>query len=400
MYSKKETIIKIRLSNSHRWDNDIKKTLHEALPYLIPEFSSVSFYDNRVIKIASFQSRINEKDLSKKISDFTTKIAKSYRKTTARLLKEHSRTIDTGLTDPFDDLKNTRQIVPTGRGKFVYSGDFLKVFFSLDRCIKKFALEIGCKEELYPTTVRSSSLINSGYLQLHPQFAYFVAPAHLDLVSLEKLTRKTILNRSERLETVANLGIPDQILSPTVCYHTFEARTNETLVSKQLVTALNKCYRHEPVNVQTLERLTTYWMREIIVFGDKKEVDRILSLAVDWTIEFLKKLGLGFSLMTASDPFFGSSGSSNRLLQSTLELKRELIMPLSGNRNVAVASFNNHQQSLTKKFSIQFSKNSRTETPESGCIGWGYERLLYAIFSQLGTKIVDWPNKSKKILGI
>jgi seryl-tRNA synthetase len=316
------------------------------------------------------------------------------------LLKEHLTSVDSDLTEPFEDLKNTQQIVPTGRGKFVYSGDFLKVFFSLDSCIKKFALEIGCKEELYPTTVKTSSLINSGYLHLHPQFAYFVAPAHLDLISLDKLTRKTILNRSERPETVANLGIPDQILSPTVCYHTFEARTNETLGSKQLVTALNKCYRHEPVNVQTLERLTTYWMREIIVFGDKKEVDRILSLAVDWTIEFLKKLGLGFSLVTASDPFFGSSGSSNRLLQSALELKRELIMPLSGNRKVAVASFNNHQQSLTKKFSIQFSKNSTTETPESGCIGWGYERLLYAIFSQLGTKIKDWPKKSKKILGI
>ena len=48
---------------------------------------------------------------------------------------------------------------------------------------------------------------------------------------------------------------------------------------------------------------------------------------------------------------------------------------------LAVGSFNNHLDTLTKAYSIKSKNNKKIN---SGCVGIGYERLLYAIYSQQG----------------
>lgn len=72
-----------------------------------------------------------------------------------------------------------------------------------------------------------------------------------------------------------------------------------------------------------------------------------------------------------------------------LALKREVRLHIpSSDRWIAAASFNNHQASLVKAFGIE----SKGDTPlASACVGFGYERLLYALFCAFGGDLADWP---------
>jgi hypothetical protein len=185
-------------------------------------------------------------------------------------------------------------------------------------------------------------------------------------------------------------------LAPTVCYHTFESRRH-TICKNERITSLNKCHRHEPVNVQSLSRLTTYWMREIVAFDEDQVLQSVLDHALNWTVEFLKELDVSFSVISANDPFFATEGAGNRVMQSAFMLKREIKVPVANGEKVAIASFNHHQKSLSSKFMINNSVDT-SENASSCCVGWGFERFLYAIYSRHGAEISQWPLSARQLL--
>ena len=121
-------------------------------------------------------------------------------------------------------------------------------------------------------------------------------------------------------------------------------------------------------------------MREFIFFGDKLFVDREIQKGLKYFIKVLNHLNLKFRVSTASDPFFLQSLKNKKIFQLTNNLKYELEMFLPyENKWIAVGSFNNHLNTLTSKYKIS-KKGSKT--CYSGCIGIGYERFLYAYYSQ------------------
>jgi seryl-tRNA synthetase len=376
-----------------RWDPAIQKSVHESLPYYVEGFKDAAFSDAGIhIDLAT---TADEKKIQAVTGDLIELVARTHRDIADRIIKASGSPAKLVNDDPFAHFLARRDIVSTGRGKFVYAGDFLKVFNALDQHLLEFALTLGAREELYPSTVQAESLLNSGYLKQSPHLSFFVAPVNFAKDSLTAMGDAAILSHDCRLDTVSHLGVPDQILSPTVCYHCFEARKGRAQ-AQGMVTAINKCYRHEPVAVQSLERLTTYWMREIIMFGTGDYVAQSLEKVSDFAVTLMESLGCQYELTTASDPFFSDMASGKRMFQAVFDLKRELKSKVYGGKDVAFASFNNHQKSLVESFGI----TSRDRELTSGCVGFGMERMLYALFSQLGTDVGKWPARAKTTLGL
>jgi seryl-tRNA synthetase len=103
----------------------------------------------------------------------------------------------------------------------------------------------------------------------------------------------------------------------------------------------------------------------------------------------------------AGDPFFLGDGAAERSWsQRMLKLKYELRLPLDdsadsadssgsgGGRDVAVGSFNFHEQHFAKAFEI----TDETDEPVfTGCAGFGLERLAYAFLCRHGVDPRGWP---------
>jgi seryl-tRNA synthetase len=384
----------LTIDSSLRWDKDVFKSVHESLPYFVNGFVLARFRQD------GLEIEHHSHDASAKILEdvqaLIFRISESFRDAEERVFISHAGLDLIADKDPYVSLLEDGRIVPTGRGKFVYSGDFLVALKAFDRMIQDLAFSLDGIEELYPTTVNTQTLLDAGYLSSFPHHAFFAAPAHLDAKSLSVLSAGDVLTRKDREATVQHLGFPGEILAPTVCYHCFEAR-RDLKIKKGVVTALNKCHRHEPVNVNSLQRLTTYWMREIIIFDNVEQVQAALDKILEWTVWLLSELNVSFKVVSANDPFFADSSSDKRLFQNAYELKKEIKIPVFGGNWISVGSFNNHQSSIVTKFNIlDESGNSVT----SGCAGWGLERLLYGVFSHLGAGLEDWPQSAKTLLKI
>jgi hypothetical protein len=353
-----------------RWDSEVSKAVHESLAYYVDGFVDARFL-GRAIAI-NYRGQTSQTEVAKVVLELALSVSRSFRDVSARRIGGSDGDPVTVDYDPMERLVASGDIVSTGRGKFIYRGDFLRVFLGLDSLLERYCLSAGAKSELYPSTVQTRTLLESGYLNLSPQLAFFVAPAHLDREALIELGQSSTIDPDKRLETNSHLGLADQILAPTVCYHCFEARRGQS-VPFEIVTSLNKCHRHESVNVRSLERLTTYWMRELIVIGDESLVAKALD-----------------------DTFFADRGAGNRMYQAAFDLKRELVLPSVSGKRMAVASFNNHQSTLAQKFSI----STNDGLPKSGCVGWGFERLIYGLYCQFGSDLTLWPAAAQRDLGL
>ena len=138
----------------------------------------------------------------------------------------------------------------------------------------------------------------------------------------------------------------DQTLCPSACYPFFEACENK-LVSKRIVTSIVNCHRFEISEVKKLERLQSYWVREIIFYNNLKDIQKNLSYFMKWVNKILIRWNINFEIRTANDPFFLEVGNKIAKFQSAQDLKHELLL-LNGNNKIAVGSFKKSFKSFNK----------------------------------------------------
>jgi hypothetical protein len=86
---------------------------------------------------------------------------------------------------------------------------------------------------------------------------------------------------------------------------------------------------------------------------------------------------------------YAVKASFQRQQQAKKELK--LVIP-SENQSISVFSSNFHAMTFGKAFNISVGGRPAT----SGCLGWGFERFVYAIFSQFGLATQGWPEQLRE----
>jgi len=374
----------IELDKNYTKGSEALKTLVEQVCYLDHTIVKCNYNDGGIFLEFQADSKVNEKMLKDDILQMSISVLKSFDRVETKIVFENNGIGGYNL-DPMDELINTRQVIETYPGVFALQGDILKCISSLDSYFKSYALEKGATEQHFQPTLPAKSLVENGYISSFPQHPLFVANVFRDIKNINTLSKdakeKPINSMHQWLDD--RIDTHKQILSPTVCYHCFETLRNQTIpVDGSLYTAIAPCHRHESRNISGLSRLQTFTMREIIFFGSEDYVETNRNEIQDHCKSYFIDLGLKFRIVTASDPFFTSGAEAKRIYQSALALKYEIQAYLPHSDIwISVASFNNHQQSLVTPYKINFDSNSDLY---SGCVGYGYERLAYALYSQFG----------------
>jgi seryl-tRNA synthetase len=84
-------------------------------------------------------------------------------------------------------------------------------------------------------------------------------------------------------------------------------------------------------------------------------------------------------------------------MQQAGALKHELQMAVdAAGRSIAVASFNHHRDFFGTRFAISAPDGSPAH---SGCVAFGLERWVLAVFAQHGTDDTAWPGAVRDWLG-
>lgn len=376
-------------------NQDAEKSIIEQIYYLSTDIENVDISENSLKVTLSVDDNGSDK-LKADILNIINKTADSFK--SIRLEVEYEHNIDTpNKEDVFQTLMDRKDIIAVDSGIFVFQGEFLDVFKKTDHFFYTYSLDMGCKEQEYPTMLPLSSLIGNGYLKGFPHNALMISSVKHDLESISAVTNLENDSPDVYNKVKENLGEPHLILAPTVCYHCFESLKNCELPSRDMsYTAIQKCHRQENKSVATLERLNIFTMRELIFFGSKEYVDESRLSVMEHAKNKFIEWGVKFRIMTASDPFFSVGSEKKRAFQTFMKLKYELqvFIPASGNW-ISVASFNLHLDILTKSYKI---KDIEEEKLYSACVGYGYERMVYGFYSQFGADTSLWPLNLKKDL--
>ena len=148
------------------------------------------------------------------------------------------------------------------------------------------------------------------------------------------------------------------------------------------------CHRSEGANHRTMSRLRAFTQRDVVWVGHPRFVIEGRAKAEQLIVQWAKDWELVAKFETANDMFFTNDYAVKASFQRQQQAKKELRLYIPNEQQwISVFSSNFHAMTFGKAFNI--SVNGKTAT--SACVGWGYERWVYAIISQFGFDFDRWP---------
>lgn len=331
-------------------------------------------------------------DLARKLRFMVTNDVLAQRRIDAKVTWRSS--IRAEAEDVFDELVRQGIAWQADEGQIAVGEPVLSLMDYLDKRVRDLAVsEMGATEFRYPTLIPTSVLDRCGYLQSFPQLMMFVTRLHGDLDTYLEF-RQDAADHEDLSDVLrAHAGDFASCLPPTMCFHTYHQLANRPLPAPACVTARGKSFRFESRYRRSLERLWDFTIREIVFLGDRDGVLARRRCMMEHTWALVEELELDGRCVVANDPFFVEVGTTERVWsQHLLELKYELRMPLDATRDVAVCSFNFHDQFFGESFGIE----SNGQAAYTACAGFGLERLAYAFLCRHGLEPERWPDRVRK----
>jgi len=275
-------------------------------------------------------------------------------------------------------------------GLNIYDAPFAGFVRFLDWAVlKRFAPVFRPREEDYPNVIPVASLWQANHLSGFPEHLHFVSHLESDVDVLDQFASRARASEVASVEpNETRLAAARLAHNPSTCYHCYARRQGQDIGSADIaVTAITKCHRYEAINHREPGRLLEFSMREVIFLGSpdfaretrQRSLDLVEALVRDWQM-------FG-RLVTANDPFFSSDFANKATHQHRLAMKYEYKALLPPHRPISVLSSNLHGPTFSKAFSI-----SQSGRPiNTGCIGFGLERMALAIIAQHGLDPAGWP---------
>jgi seryl-tRNA synthetase len=298
------------------------------------------------------------------------------------------------VSDAFAELEKRRWVRPLGRGQVSLAGGAFALKRFVDEAVRDLArTHFGAMEEEHPTLLDPDVLLRSGYLSSFPHSVSFVSHLVEDFDSIEAFRAANTDSDSLHVPDASAMSSADAVLRPAVCLPVYRALEGTSLPADGLaITTAGRCFRYESGNMQGIQRLWDFSMRELVFVGAAHDIERQRTRIVDALISLMEEWDLGFRLVSASDPFFATVRGTKALWQRTRDLKYEMLVDI-GTGNVAVGSINFAGTLFGDAFHIQTYDG---EIATTACVGFGLERLVLALFSQHGFEPARWPHAMRE----
>ena len=246
----------------------------------------------------------------------------------------------------------------------------------------------------FPPVMSRRQLEKSGYLKSFPNLLGCVCALHG--------SEAAIRSAADRYESggdwTTSLAAADLVLSPAACYPLYPlVATRGRLPEGGLIfDVAADCFRREPS--RSLDRLQSFRMREFVRIGRPEQITAFREGWMNRARQLAEELALPYSVDVANDPFFGRVGQIMAVSQIQQALKFELLIPYYADaKPTACMSFNYHREHFGQVWGLQ---DSRAELAHTGCVAFGMDRLVVALFANHGLDPARWPASTRRALAL
>lgn len=285
-------------------------------------------------------------------------------------------------------LRDHGVLVPGGPGLFGWGEGLERVYLGLERMLTRIGREAGIRVLRFPPLLRREVFERSEFAHSFPQL---FGSVHA-FTGGDRSHAQLLDAMSSGADWSAGTRQTDFVLTPAACYPVYPLYGDRQLGDDVTVDVSSYCFRHEPSTEPG--RLVTFRQREFVRIGAPDAVEEWLARWQVRAVDAIRTLGLDGKLENAADPFFGRGAKLLASSQREQNLKVEIISAI-GEHPVAIASCNNHRDHFGRAFGIGTADGMPAHT---ACIGFGQERIAFALVAAHGPDPDRWPARLHEVL--
>jgi hypothetical protein len=296
------------------------------------------------------------------------------------------------VLDAWTGLLERKWVTQVGQGHVILRGQAARLASVIDARIDRiFGEAFQAEREFYPATILCKTLDRIHHFTSFPEHIDFVAHLKSDLDVINQFSNECREKGWSPQAHQTRMADNEFAICPSCCYHCYEGMENWQMEAPgRCATMTVNCHRFEGANHRTMSRLRAFTQRDVVWVGQPKYVIDSRAKAEQLIVQWAKDWELACTFETANDMFFTQDYAVKASFQRQQQAKKELrlLIPFE-QQSISVFSSNFHAMTFGKAFNISLGGKPAT----SGCIGWGLERWVYAIFSQFGFEVDKWPTK-------
>lgn len=279
-------------------------------------------------------------------------------------------------------LRERGELSEPAPGIVMLRGDAARLMNALEQTIAALSVADSPEEWRVPPAIDFAALARADYFASFPQWLTLASHLSDDESALRQIAEHKDPSR-------AAVTPPKAALNPAVCYHVYSSLAGHVLDAPRVITAQSTCWRHEGAHHVPLARQWAFTMREIVFVGAATDARLFLDRARSRVLGLAHALGLGPTVVVASDPFFAPTARGKQLLQQLEELKHEMMLPIGADERIAASSFNLHGVFFGQAFDLRLASGIPATT---ACVAFGLERWLLAFLARHGLDAASWPS--------
>ena len=285
-----------------------------------------------------------------------------------------------------------------GKGQVAYSGPVLKLARLVNaKAGALYARDFQAEDGQFPALIDAETLKQCGYFDSHPNAVTFVGNVIEDFDAIEEFRRANSCAEGAVLPAREHIHIDGMCLNPAACFPCYPTLSGRTFAAGQCFTWMGRVFRYESRNINGLDRLYEFNVRELVFAGSEGYTRDCRLKTLPIVEELAGYFDLDARVQTATDPFFATVSAAKKFWQAAQEVKNEIKIPvLDGEGNtklLACGSINLHGNFFGSRFNI---KDAGGEPVHTGCVGLGIERWVLAAFTQHGFDERRWPEAVRK----
>lgn len=374
-------------------DPDYRSQLEYALSFADEAIVSYRINDANSTIEAEVSANADQESVTRKIRE----LVQRYEKRELGLAKtvDYQNERDLPAIDAWGQLLERKWVTQVGQGHVILRGPAAQLMSLINSKIEKVFVDCFKAElEIYPATISCKTLDRCNHFTSFPEHIDFVAHLKSDVDVLNKFTSECKEGGWSVERHEGKMGENDFAISPSCCYHCYEGMEGWDLTTPGRCTTMTvACHRYEGANHKTMSRLRSFNMREIVWVGQPRFVIEGRAKAEELIVQWAKDWEVVGTFETANDMFFTQDYAVKASFQRQQQAKKELKLLIPQEKqSISVFSSNFHAMTFGKAFNISVGGKPAT----SGCLGWGFERWVYAIFSQFGLDVAKWPEQLRE----
>jgi seryl-tRNA synthetase len=280
-----------------------------------------------------------------------------------------------------------------GKGQVAFSGPVLKLAQLInEKAGELYAKAYGAKDGHFPAMIDADTLHKCGYFDSHPNAVTFVGNVIEDFDAIEEFRQANSCSEGALMPRHDHIHIDGMCLNPAACFPCYPTLTGKKFETGECYTWLGRVFRYESRNINGLDRLYEFNVRELVFVGTEEYVRECRAKALPIVEELASFIDIDCQVQTATDPFFATVSAAKKFWQAAQEVKNEIKIPALGNdgstKMLACGSINLHGNFFGKRFDFHCANG---EPAQTGCVGLGIERWMLAAFTQHGFEPNRWP---------